>query len=363
MQGAIPPSGVSSGPLFGPLSSRAAELGGAAAADRLDSVLRRRFPEIRGAIAIARTAGGMSNPTFFLEAGDWSVVLRKQPGSALVKSAHAIDREFRVMSALHGSAVPVPRPILYHAEADVLDTPFYLMERLAGRVFDAYALPGLAPEERGACFRSMAGVMAAMHRFDWRSAGLSDYGRPGNYFARQLKRWSELWGQYRDGGNPDVDRLMDWLSARIPDSEALTLCHGDFRIANLMFHPTEPRVVGVLDWELSTLGHPLVDVGFNTQAWLLAPDENGGLRGLDLAALGIPSEEAYLEEYYRACGLPERLTTFHKAFAMFRAAVGSAGIAARGRRGNAVNDGAAEVGSRLSLAYARCGVALIEPDA
>lgn len=340
----------------------AADLGGEAGVVRLDGFLRRRFPEIAGAIAITRTAGGMSNPTFFLEAGGWSAVLRKQPGSVLVKSAHAIDREFRVMSALHGSAVPVPRPILYHADTDILDTPFYLMERLSGRVFDAYALPGLDPAERRACFLSMGRVMAAMHRFDWRAAGLADYGRPGNYFARQLKRWSELWERYDDGGNPHVERLIGWLAARIPDSEALTLCHGDFRIANLMFHPTEPRVVGVLDWELSTLGHPLVDVGFNTQAWLLAPDENGGIRGLDLAALGIPPEEDYLAGYYREAGSPERLTAFHKAFAMFRAAVGSAGIAARGRGGNAVNDGAAEVGARLALAYARRGIELIERE-
>lgn len=345
-------------PAGDPAADLAVDLGGEAAVGRLYGFLRGRFPEIVGPLSIARTAGGMSNPTFFLEADGWSAVLRKQPGSTLVRSAHAIDREFRVMSALYGSAVPVPRPILYHAGTDILDTPFYLMERLAGRVFDDYALPGLTPDDRRACFLSMGQVMAAMHRFDWQAAGLADYGRPGNYFARQFKRWSELWAQYRDGGNPYVEPLMAWLSGRIPDSETLTLCHGDFRIANLMFHPTEPRVVGVLDWELSTLGHPLADVGFNTQAWLLAPDENGGIRGLDLDALGIPAEAAYLDDYYRECGRSDRLTAFHQAFAMFRAAVGSAGIATRGRKGNAVNDGAAEVGSRLALAYARRGMEL-----
>jgi aminoglycoside phosphotransferase (APT) family kinase protein len=299
----------------------------------------------------------MSNPTFFLRAGAWSAVLRKQPGSALVKSAHAIDREFRVLQALHGSAVPVPEPLLYHAERDILDTPFYLMERLDGRVFDDYALPGLAAAERHACYLSMAETMAAMHRFDWRAAGLSDYGRPGNYFARQFKRWGDLWEQYRSAvAVADIDTLITWLEPRIPDSETLALCHGDFRVANLMFHPSEPRVVGVFDWELSTLGHPLVDVGFNTQAWLLLPEENGGIRGLDLAALGIPSEEAYLAHYYAHAGGHERMSAFHRAFAMFRAAVGAAGIAARGRGGNAVNADAAEVGARFASAYARRGL-------
>lgn len=342
-----------------PLAEKAADLGGDTGAGRLNAFLSEHFPEISGPIRIERTVGGMSNPTFFLAANNWSVVLRKQPGSVLMKSAHAIDREFRVMSALHGSAVPVPRPILYHAEADILDTPFYLMERLDGRIFDDYALAGLTPQMRRACYADMARVMAAMHRFDWQGAGLADYGRPGNYFARQFRRWADLWPQYRDEPNADLDHLIVWLGARIPDSETLAISHGDFRIANLMFHRTEPRIIGVLDWELSTLGHPLVDVGFNTQAWLLEPDENGGIRGLDLAALGIPGEAEYLEDYYRQSGSTERMTAFHRAFAMFRAAVGSAGIAARGRGGNAVSLGASETGSHLARAYARRGMEVI----
>ena len=339
-----------------------AGLGGDACGARLEAFLRNRFPELGRAFTIERTAGGMSNPTFFLRSGDWSVVLRKQPGASLLKSAHAIDREFRAMSALYGSAVPVPKPILYHPAPDILDTPFYLMERLEGRVFDGYALAGLDPADRRACYDSMCQVMAAIHRFDWRATGLADYGRPGNYFARQFKRWSEQWTQFGSADNPHVDQLIAWLKPRIPDSETITLCHGDYRIANLMFHPAEPHVIGVLDWELSTLGHPLVDVGFNTQAWLLLPEENGGVRGLDLAALGIPADDEYLTAYYRASGSAERMTTFHRAFAMFRAAVGSAGIAARGRDGNAVSQNAAEVGHALSIAYARRGVELIEHE-
>ncbi len=329
--------------------------------ERLDPFLRAQFPRIRGPIAVSRTEGGMSNPTYFLEAEDWSVVLRKQPGSVLVKSAHAIDREFRVLQALRGSAVPVPEPLLYHAEADILDTPFYLMARLHGRVFDDFALPGLTPAERRACYMSMAEAMAAVHRFDWRAAGLSDYGRPGNYFARQFARWGELWQRYRSAVDvADIDRLIAWLGPRIPASETLALCHGDLRVANLMFHASEPRVIGVFDWELSTLGHPLVDVGFNAQAWLMLPDENGGIRGLDHAALGIPAEAEYLAHYYALAGSTEAMTAFHRAFAMFRAAIGAAGIAARGRDGNAVNVDAAEVGARFARAYARRGLDAIE---
>ncbi len=335
----------------------------AAGRDRLDAFLRARFPEIDGPLEITPTVGGMSNPTFFLTAGTWRAVLRKQPGAVLVKSAHAIDREFRVLTALAGSEVPVPRPLLWYGAADILDTPFYLMERLDGRVFETHALPGLTPADRRAAYRDMARVMAAMHRFDWRAAGLSDFGRPGNYFARQYRRWADLWPQYRDRPIPDLDALAVWLGSRIPESERLALCHGDFRIANLMLHPSEPRFVGVLDWELSTLGHPLADVGFNLQAWVLAPEENGGLRGLDLARLGIPDERTYVADYEHFAGSDEPMTPFHRAFAMFRAAVGSAGIAARGRGGNAVNAEDAERGDRLARAYARRGVELIDAAA
>jgi aminoglycoside phosphotransferase (APT) family kinase protein len=316
----------------------------------------------RGARARRRTEGGMSNPTFFLQRGDWQAVLRKQPAGELAPSAHAIDREFKVLQALHGSAVPVPRPLHYCADRGVLGTPFYLMEKLEGRVFHAFATPGLARDERAALYDAMVRTMAAIHRVDVAAVGLADHGRPGNYFARQLKRWSEQWARFRrgDDDNPALDRLVAWLAERVPDSTLQTLCHGDFRIGNIMFHATEPRVVGVLDWELSTLGHPLVDVAFNSQAWRMAPDENGGLLGLPLAELGIPEEDVYLERYYALAGSTERMTTFHQAFAMFRGAVGSAGVAVRGEGGNGFLPDAARVGRHLALAYARRGLALAE---
>ena len=211
-------------------------------------------------------------------------------------------------------------------------------------------------------YESMGVTMAVLHGVDFGAVGHTDYGRPGNYFARQLNRWSQQWTQFRrgDDDNPNLDRLVAWLAERVPESHTIALCHGDFRISNLMFHPTEPRVVGVLDWELSTLGHPLVDVAFNSQAWRMATDENGGLLGLPLHDMGIPTEQAYLERYYRLTGSVERVTTFHQVFAMFRGAVGSAGVAMRGEAGNAFQPDAARVGRRLAHAYAMRGAQLID---
>jgi aminoglycoside phosphotransferase (APT) family kinase protein len=332
---------------------------------RLDEYLSRWMGGGRDLTEVERTQGGMSNPTYFVRRGDWRAVLRKQPNASLLPSAHAIDREFRVLTALQGSSVPAPKPLHYCTDREILGTPFYLMERLDGRVFHEFATPGLEREQRRELFGAMCATMAAIHRLDFATLGLGDYGRPGNYFARQLKRWSGQWSQFRrgDDDNPNLDRIVRWLSERVPESELLTLCHGDFRIANIMFHPVEPRVVGVLDWELSTLGHPLVDLAFNSQAWRMAPSENGGLLGLPLDNLGIPSEASYLDLYYGLAGSKERLTTFHQVFAMFRGAVGSAGVAARGEAGNGVLPDAARVGRQLALAYARRGVALIEDDA
>jgi aminoglycoside phosphotransferase (APT) family kinase protein len=311
-----------------------------------------------------QTEGGMSNPTYFLKRGDWRAVLRKQPRAALAPSAHAIDREFRVLQALQGTPVPTPKPFRYCADRDVLGTPFYLMEWLDGRVFHEFATPGVTPRERMALYRSMCATLAEIHKLDFNAVGLGDFGRPGNYFRRQLSRWARLWSEYREGDddNPRLDLMVRWLEERIPESETLTLCHGDFRLGNVMFHRSEPRVIGVLDWELSTLGHPLVDLAFNSQAWRMAPDENGGLLGLPLKDMGIPAEQEYLDLYYRLAGSTERLTRFHQVFAMFRGAVGSAGVAVRGEIGNNVLPDAAHIGRRLARAYAARGVALIEEE-
>jgi aminoglycoside phosphotransferase (APT) family kinase protein len=317
-----------------------------------------------GTLDVRRTEGGMSNPTYFLRRGDWQAVLRKQPAGHVMPSAHAIDREFRVLTALHGSEVPVPRPLHYCSDQSVLGTPFYLMQQMHGRVMQVYATPGLTREQRAAVFDAMVATLAAVHRLDLAKVGLADYGKPGNFFARQLKRFGDQWAQFRrgDDDNPALDRVVAWLNERVPDSETLALCHGDFRINNLMFDSAEPRVIAVFDWELSTLGHPLADLAYNSQAWRMAPDENGGLEGARLDELGIPTESDYLERYYALAGSKERMTTFHKVFAMFRGAVGSAGVAMRGEAGNAFLPDAARVGRKLALGYATKALRLAEEE-
>ena len=266
------------------------------------------------------------------------------------------------MSALAATDVPVPKMVLFHAERDVVGTPFYMMERLPGRVFPNYALPGMQPAERRAIYLAMAETMARLHKVDWAAIGLSDYGRAGSYFSRQLARWTRQWQMSRTRDNADIDRLMAWLPAHMPDESETTISHGDFRLGNLMFHPTEPRVVGVLDWELSTLGHPLADVAFNCIAYHTFPAEYGGIRGEDLEALGIPSEDEYLRHYYRHSGRSDGVTSFHFAFALFRLAVIFEGIAARALSGNATSSNAAEVGE-LGPVFARRAVELIESRA
>lgn len=327
---------------------------------RLDAWLRQALPDLRGTMRLERIGGGQSNPTYFVGFDDRQLVLRKQPGGAgLLPSAHAIDREYRVMQALAASQLPVPKMVLYHEDRELLGTPFYLMERLHGRVFANCELPGMAPAERRAIYLAMAETMARLHTVDWAAIGLADYGRQGGYFSRQIARWSKQWEMSQTAANADIERLVVWLRAHLPDESETTISHGDFRLGNLMFHPTEPHVIAVLDWELSTLGHPLADVAFNCMAYHTLPSEYGGIRGLDLQALGIPQESEYLRHYYRASGRADGVTAFHFAFALFRMAVIFQGIAARAASGNAAGDNAAEVGT-LAQAFARRAVEFID---
>lgn len=306
-------------------------------------------------MALERIGGGQSNPTFFVSFDNRRMVLRKKPAGTLLPSAHAVDREYRVMNALTGTGLPVPPTVLFHEGSDIVGTPFYLMERLDGRIFHDSSLPGMAPKERQAIYLSMAETMARLHNVDWQAARLGDYGKPGNYFSRQVGRWTRQWADGKVRENPDLERLTEWVASHIPGEERTVLSHGDFRLGNLMFHPVEPRVIAVLDWELSTLGHPLADVAFNTTLWRMLPEEYGGIRGLDLATLGIPAENDYLETYYRSASHDVRLQPFHTAFAFFRWAVIFEGIGARAARGNASSANAAEV-ANLGFALARRGL-------
>jgi aminoglycoside phosphotransferase (APT) family kinase protein len=291
-----------------------------------------------------RISGGQSNPTYFLTYGDQKMVLRKQPNGPILRGAHAVDREFRVQSALYPTAAPIACPILYHEDADVIGTPFYLMERIEGRVFENCALPDADSSERKDLWMGLADAMAAMHSVNPEDVGLGDYGRPGNYFERQINRWSRQWEESPHDPIPELDQLRDWLLVNQPEDDgAVSLAHGDFRMGNVIFHPIEPNVTAILDWELSTLGHPLADLGFCALAWHTAPDEYGGVLGLDLEALGLPTEEEFVARYMARNPDSAPLTTFHKAFALFRFSVIWVGIADRVALGTAAGANASEL--------------------
>lgn len=302
---------------------------------RLQDFLDTQFG-VRDPIDLQRVSGGQSNPTYFVTHGPDRMVLRKKPAGPTLPGAHAIDREFKVLQALYPAGIPVPRPILYHDDPMLLGTPFYLMERVAGRVFADCALPELAASARRAIWMGLADALAALHTVDPVSVGLGDFGRPGNYFERQIARWTRQWQASLGAPIPDLDFLADWLPAHLPpDDGAVCLAHGDFRLGNLLFHPTEPRVVAILDWELSTLGHPLADLGFCVMPWHTAPDEYGGLLGHDLARLGLPQEAEVVTRYLQGRPGCSPLLPFHKVFALFRFAVIFVGISDRVRAGTA----------------------------
>jgi aminoglycoside phosphotransferase (APT) family kinase protein len=327
--------------------------------DRLAGYLKARLSGLGGAMTVEPIAGGQSNPTFRLRFAERDLILRKQPAGELLPSAHAVDREFRVQKALAGSGVPVPRMEHFCDDRAVIGTLFYVMEALDGRVLRDPALPGLAPAERAAIYDSMNEVLARLHTLDWHGLGLEGFGRPGSYFARQINRWTRQWYASKTREIPEIERLIAWLPEHVPAGDETTIVHGDYRLGNLMLHPQEPRVIALLDWELSTLGHPLADLAYNCVPYRSAAEDYGGVRGLDLEALGIPSEQQYVASYCRRTGRADGITAFHLAFSMFRFAVIFEGIAARARAGIAASADAEEVG-KLSIVYARRACALID---
>ncbi len=330
---------------------------------RLEPYLRAHIPGLAGPMRLERIAGGQSNPTFFVTSDTRRLVLRKQPPGTLLPSAHAIDREHRVIAALRGTAVPVPEALLFCDDRSVIGTPFYVMQRVDGRVFHDCALPGCSPAERRALYRSMAETLAALHAVEPAACGLGDYGRPQGFYARQLRRWSEQWRDLRTREDHHIERLIVWLPAHTPDDPRCGIAHGDFRMGNLMFAPEGPGVAALLDWELSTLGPPLSDLAHSCIAWHSTPDQYGGLLGLDLEALGIPSQAEYEADYYAALArhgvaAEPRMTGFHMAFALFRWSMIFEGIAARARAGTASASDAGSVGG-LAASFAERAAAFI----
>lgn len=311
--------------------------------DNLAAFLDRAFGA--APLALERVGGGQSNPTFFVTHGGRRMVLRKKPAGDILPGAHAVEREYRVLKALEQTDVPVPKVLLLCEDASVVGTPFYLMERLDGRVFHDCALAEVAPAERKPLYFAMADAMAKLHAVDPARIGLSDYGRPGNYLARQIARWSRQYEESPSARIPALDRVIAWLRDNQPaDDGRVAIAHGDFRLGNMLFHPTKPDVVAILDWELSTLGHPLADLGFCCMPWRTAPDEYGGILGLDRAVLQLPEESAFVARYYASAVPTPPLTPFHVAFALFRFAVIFIGIADRARAGNAAAADAEKVG-------------------
>jgi aminoglycoside phosphotransferase (APT) family kinase protein len=326
---------------------------------RLAPYLAARLPQCAGPMSVARIGGGQSNPTYRLGFAAAEVVLRKQPAGDLLPSAHAVDREHRVMAALHATDVPVPRMLHLCEDRAVIGTLFYVMEALDGRVVHDSSIPGVTPAERAAMYDAMNDVLARLHRVDWQAVGLEGFGRPGGYFARQVNRWTRQWHASKTRAIPEIDHLVAWLPDNLPGgADETTIVHGDFRLGNLMFHPSEPRVIAILDWELSTLGHPLADLAHNCLLWHATRAMYYGVEDLDRETLGIPAEADYVRRYCERAGRADGLCTFHLAFAMFRFAVIFEGIAQRARIGTAVAADAEQVG-RLSVDYARRAYALI----
>ncbi len=330
--------------------------------DKLARYLEANVAGFKGPLSAEKFAGGQSNPTFKITAQSGRYVLRRKPSGELLKSAHAVDREFKVMAALANTDVPVAKAYHLCADDSIIGSMFYLMEFIDGRVLWDPALPGMSNPERGAIFDEMNRVLAALHSVDVDAVGLSDYGRPGNYYQRQINRWTTQYRAAETGTIAEMDRLIDWLPANQPEDDGrVVLAHGDFRLDNMMFHPTQARVLALVDWELSTLGHPFADLAYQCMQLRLSNDSVlAGLGGIDRAALGIPSEEEYVAQYCRRMGLEEIPNwNFYMVFSMFRFAAILQGVKKRALDGNASSDKADRMGA-LVAPLATMAVALID---
>lgn len=322
----------------------------------LQAHLEARLPGFAGPLTVEQFKGGQSNPTYKLVTPTQSYVMRSKPGpvAKLLPSAHAIEREFAVMGGLYGTDVPVPRMHLLCDDESIIGRAFYVMEFIEGRVLWEQSLPAFDKPGRAAIYDEMNRVIAALHNVDVKAAGLEAYGKPGNYFERQIGRWTKQYQASITQPIDAMDRLIEWLPAHIPasarDESQVSVVHGDYRLDNLVFHPSEPRVVAVLDWELSTLGHPLADFSYHCMSWHIPPGSFRGLGGVDLASLGIPDEKSYVKRYCERTGRPDADAVmadwnFYLAYNMFRLAGILQGIAKRVEMGTASSAQARQAGA------------------
>jgi len=327
--------------------------------EAVERYLAANVPGFRGPLTAEKFGFGQSNPTFRLESPSGRLVLRRKPPGELLKSAHAVDREFRVQKALAGTDVPVAPMVVLCEDDSVIGSMFYIMAYQSGRHFMEPTLVTLSNDERGAVFDEMNRVLAALHSVDYEAVGLGDFGRPGSYFARQLGRWTKQYRASETETMADMDALIDWLERNQPEGDGrVSLVHGDYRIDNMIYEADRPHIAAVLDWELSTLGHPFSDLAYQCMQWRMPPGEEGrGLAGIDRKAQGIPTEAECIEAYCRRMGLPGIPTfDFCLAFSFFRMAAIVQGVKKRGLDGNASNPERAARMGRFVPVYAKMGL-------
>ncbi len=321
--------------------------------DRLEAYVRERLEGFEGPLRVRQFVGGQSNPTYHLSDGRGEWVLRRKPPGRLVHSAHAVDREFRILSALAQVDFPSPKPRLYCADEGVIGTEFYVMDRIEGRILVDQTLPGWTADERRSLYASQIEILARLHALDPETIGLGDYGKPGNYFARQIHVWGKQYATADVPKSAAMERLIEWLPANVPDDPSTSIVHGDYGLNNMVVHPSEPRIVAILDWELSTLGHPLADLTYHLSGRLSPGGPFEGLTDARLALLGIPTREEYVRAYCERTGRRDGIAQldFYLAFHLFRTAGIMFGIAGRAKAGTAAGGEASELG-KLALLLA-----------